>query len=67
MQKKYKIQVKDIAVDWYASKNDWMTWETHHKIMIKFNNEMILLGVMYCMFVTMHEATRSESTPTLNS
>ena len=38
--KKYKMQVKDMAVDWYASKNAWMTGDIHHKIMTKFNDEM---------------------------
>ena len=38
--KKYKMQVKDMAVDWYASKNAWMTGDIHHKIMSKFNDEM---------------------------
>ena len=42
MQKKYKMQVKDMAVDWYASKNAWMTGEIHHQIMTKLNNEMRL-------------------------
>ena len=39
---KYKMQVKDMAVDWYASKNAWMTGEIHHEIMTKLNNEMRL-------------------------
>ena len=39
---KYKMQVKDMAVDWYASKNAWMTGEIHHQIMTKLNNEMRL-------------------------
>ena len=42
LQKKYKMQVKDMAVDWYASKNAWMTCEIHHQIMSKLNNEMRL-------------------------
>ena len=42
LQKKYKMQVKDMSVDWYASKNAWMTGEIHHKIMTKLNNEMRL-------------------------
>ena len=42
LQKKYKMQVKDMAVDWYASKNAWMTGEIHHQIMTKLNNEMRL-------------------------
>ena len=40
LHKKYKMQVKDMAVDWYTSKNAWMTGDIHHKIMIKFNGEM---------------------------
>ena len=36
------MQVKDMAVDWYASKNAWMTGEIHHQIMTKLNNEMRL-------------------------
>ena len=40
LAKKYKMQVKDMAVDWYASKNAWMTGELHHQIMTKMNNEM---------------------------
>ena len=31
-----------MAVDWYASKNAWMTGEIHHQIMTKLNNEMRL-------------------------
>ena len=42
LQKKYKMQVKDMSVDWYASKNAWMTGEIHHPIMSKLNNEMRL-------------------------
>ena len=42
LQKKYKMQVKDMAVDWYASKNAWMTGEIHHQIMTELNNEMRL-------------------------
>ena len=42
LQKKYKMQVKDMYVDWYASKNAWMTGEIHHQIMTKLNNEMRL-------------------------
>ena len=40
LAKKYKMQVKDMAVDWYASKNAWMTGDIHHKIMSMFNDEM---------------------------
>ena len=40
LAKKYNMQVKDMAVDWYASKNAWMTGDIHHKIMTKFNDEM---------------------------
>ena len=39
---KYKMQVKDMSVDWYASKNAWMTGEIHHQIMSKLNNEVRL-------------------------
>ena len=42
LQKKYKMQVKDLSVNWYASKNAWMTGEIHHQIMSKLNNEMRL-------------------------
>ena len=42
LQKKYKMQVKDMVVDWYASKNAWITGEIHHQIMTKLNNEMRL-------------------------
>ena len=42
LHKKYKMQVKDMSVDWYASKNAWMTGEIHHQIMSKLNNEMRL-------------------------
>ena len=42
LQKKYKMQVKDMAVDWYASKNAWMIGEIHHQIMTKLNNKMRL-------------------------
>ena len=44
LQKKYKMQVKDMAVDWYASKNAWMTGDIHDKIMTKFNNQMRAAG-----------------------
>ena len=42
LQKKYKMQAKDMSVNWYASKNAWMTGEIHHQIMSKLNNEMRL-------------------------
>ena len=42
LHKKYKMQVKDMSVDWYASKNIWMTGEIHHQIMSRLNNEMRL-------------------------
>ena len=29
-----------MTIDWYASKNAWMTGDIHHKIMTKFNNQM---------------------------
>ena len=33
-----------MAVDWYVSKNAWMTGETHHHIMNKLNNQMRMFG-----------------------
>ena len=33
-----------MAVDWYASKNAWMTGDIHHRIMAKFNNQMRKAG-----------------------
>ena len=42
LQKKYKMQVKDMAVDWYASKNTWMTGHIYHRIM--FNTQMRVAG-----------------------
>ena len=36
------LQKKYMSVDWYASKNAWMTGEIHHQIMTKLNNEMRL-------------------------
>ena len=65
--KKYKMQVKDMAVDWYASKNAWMTGDIHHKIMTKFNDEMKKSNDTYCMFVTMLPVTRSVNIPTSSS
>ena len=44
LQKKYKIQVKDMAVNSYASKNAWMTGDIHHRIMTKFNTQMRAAG-----------------------
>ena len=38
LPKRYKMQVKDMAVDLYFSKNAWMTGEIHHKIMTRFND-----------------------------
>ena len=40
----YKMQVKDMAVDWYASKNACMTGKIHHQIMMKFNTQMRMAG-----------------------
>ena len=37
LHKKYKMQVKGMSVDWYASKNAWMIGEIHHQIMSKLN------------------------------
>ena len=44
LQKKYKMTVNEMAVDWYASKNAWMTGDIHHRIMTKFNNQMRKAG-----------------------
>ena len=44
LQKKYKMQAKDMAVNWYASKNAWMTGDIHNRIMAKFNNQMRAAG-----------------------
>ena len=44
LQKKYKMNVNDMAVDWYASKNTWITGDIHHKILTKFNNQMRITG-----------------------
>ena len=61
LQKKYKMQVKDMSVDWYASKNAWMTGEIHHKIMSKLNNEMRLSNchILYvCDNASSHQVLR---------
>ena len=44
IQKKFRMEVKNMAVNWYTSKNAWMTGEIHHKIMTKFNNQMRMAG-----------------------
>ena len=44
LQKKYKMTVNKLAVDWYASKNAWLTGDIHHRIMTKFNNQMRKAG-----------------------
>ena len=44
LQKKYKITVNEMALDWYASKNAWMTGDIHHRIKTKFNNQMRKTG-----------------------
>ena len=44
LQKKYKMTVNEMTVDWYASKNAWMTEDIHHRIMTKFNNQMRKAG-----------------------
>ena len=38
------MAVNKIALDWYASKNAWMTGDIHHRIMTKFNNQMRKAG-----------------------
>ena len=58
LQKKYKMQVKDMAVNWYASKNAWMTGDIHHRIMTKFNTQMRAAGqhVLYiCDSASSHQ------------
>ena len=50
LQKKYKLTVNEMAVDWYASKNTWMTGDIHHRIMTKFNNQMRKAGC-YVLYV----------------
>ena len=40
LKRKYKMTVNNMAVDWYASKNAWMTGEIHNQIMTKLNNQM---------------------------
>ena len=52
------MQVKDMSVDWYASKNAQMTGEIHHQIMSKLNNEMRLSNrhILYvCDNASSHE------------
>ena len=44
LQKKYEMTVNEMAVDWYASKNAWMTGDIRHRIMTKFNNQMTKAG-----------------------
>ena len=48
---KCKMQVKDMAVNWYASKNAWMIGDIHHRIMTKFNTQMRAAGchVLYML------------------
>ena len=58
LQKKHKMTVNEMAVDWYASKNAWMTGDIHHRIMTKFNNQMRKAGhhVLYvCDNVSSHQ------------
>ena len=58
LQKKYKMQVKDMAVNWYASMNAWMTREIHHHIMTKISNQMRAVGhhVLYvCNHASSHQ------------
>ena len=66
LHKKYKMQVKDMAVDWYISKNAWMTGEIHHQIITKLNKEMRLSN-WHILFVTMRPATKCKSTPISSS
>ena len=45
LKRKYKMTVNDMAIDWYASKNAWMTGKIHHQIMTKLNNQMRRAGL----------------------
>ena len=40
LHQKYKMKPEDMAVDWYSSKNAWMTGDIHHKVMTKLNKQM---------------------------
>ena len=40
LARKYKMTVNDMSIDWYASKNAWMTGDIHDRIMTKLNNQM---------------------------
>ena len=44
LKRKYKMTVNDMSIDWYASKNAWMTGEIHDRIMTKLNNQMRKAG-----------------------
>ena len=44
------MTVNEMAVDWYASKNAWMTGDIQHRIMTKFNNQMRKAG-RYVLYV----------------
>ena len=58
LQKKYKMTVNKMAVDWYTSNNAWMNGDIHHWIMTKFNNQMRRAGrhVLYvCDNISSHQ------------
>ena len=40
LKQKYKMEPKDMQVDWYATRKAWMTGETHHEILTKLNSDM---------------------------
>ena len=40
LKQKYKMEPKDMQVDWYATRKAWMTGETHHEILTKLNADM---------------------------
>ena len=45
---KSSTNINDLAINWYASRNVWMTGETHHMIMTKFNAFMHLCHLHTC-------------------
>ena len=56
---KYKIQTNYLVVDWYTSKNAWMAGEI--KTMTKFHDNIIIVIVMYCLVVIVHNLINVDS------
>ena len=54
-----------MVVNWYVSKNTWMTGNIHHQIMNKFNNQMRRASCH--VLCVCDQATKSDSTHTLSS